>query len=204
MPESISAPVIGPSTILPRGYLWLAPLWYTIATAGLALTRWLPVWFRLDAAAGLILAMVTFLVVIASVSVHGFAADESGVRLGLPSQSRRRGRRRREIKNLPWQQIERVRIAPSRDGARLQFLLRENATYAVRGFDHGFYWRAARWLLLLIPAWYLLRPTGLTSPRAKPSRYEIRVRGVRPDELRHAIRALAPADVAVAVLVRRG
>src|SRR5262249_33612382 len=119
MQEGLSAPVIGPSAILPRGYLWLAPIWYLIVAGALALTRWLPLWFRVAAAAGLLLAMIVFVLVLNSITTHAFTANEEGIDLGLPVFSRRRGRRRRDVKHLPWRHIERVRLAPRGYGARL-------------------------------------------------------------------------------------
>src|SRR5215510_1971431 len=63
MQDGLSAPVIGPSAILPRGYLWLAPIWYLIAAMALALSPWPPMWFRITAAAGLFTAMLVFVLV---------------------------------------------------------------------------------------------------------------------------------------------
>lgn len=203
MQEGLSVPVIGASTILPRGYLWLAPVWYAAAVAGLAVSRWPPMWFRLTAAGGLLLAMLTFVSVLGTISTHAFTADQAGVRLGLPASTRRRGRARRKARDLPWRQIERVRIAARPNGARVEFILSSHASWAVRAERHGRLVRAWRWLLLLIPFWYLLRPTGLASPLDGPPRYRVTLRGTTVDQLRHMFRDLAPADVAVAVLVRR-
>ena len=203
MQDGLSAPVIGPSAILPRGYLWLAPIWYLLVAGLLATRHWPPIWFRLTAAAGLLGAMIIFLLALNAITTHAFAADQNGVRLGLPPRSRRRGRRRRGAKYLPWQQIERVRVAPKAYGARVELVLGPNASLVLRGFRHSPFWRVCRWLLLMIPFWYLLRPTALTTPLDGPPRYRVAVRGLSVDELRHKLRAVAPADVAVAVLVRR-
>jgi hypothetical protein len=203
MQDGLSAPVIGPSAILPRGYLWLAPIWYLAAAAALALSHWPPVWFRLAAGAGLLGAMIVFVLAVSAVTTRAFAADRNGVALGLPATSRRRGRRRREVRYLPWQYIERVRVAPKAYGSRVELILDPNASLALRGFRHGPLRRAWRWILLVIPFWYLLRPTALTSPLNGPPRYQANVRGLSVDELRHMLRAVAPPDVAIAVLVRK-
>lgn len=202
MQDGLYAPVIGPSAILPRGYLWLAPIWYLASAAALALSRWPPAWFRLTAAAGLFGAMIVFILVLNSITTHAFAATAEGVDLGLPSFSRRRGRRRRGVKHLPWRQIERVRLAPRPYGARVEVILRGDASLALRGYRHGPVRRAVRWILLLIPFWYLFRPTALTSPLDGPPRYEAKVRGITVDELRQWLRAVAPPEVAIAILVR--
>jgi hypothetical protein len=203
MLDGLSVPVAGPSVIFPRGYLWAAPLWSAAALASLALSHW-PLWFRADLAAGLIVCLIIFVATIASLTFRAFSADRAGVRLGLPSSSRRRGRKRRTARLLPWQQIERVRIARRPGGVRLDFILNQNATLAVRGYQHspvgaGF----QRVLGLLIPFWYLTRPTGLTSPLTGPARYRVTLRGTTVEEARRSLRQLAPPEVTVAVLVRR-
>src|SRR5215813_5582299 len=202
MQEGLSAPVIGPSAILPRGYLWLAPIWYLIVAGALALIQWPPPWFRLTAAAGLLLAMVVFVFVLNSITTNSFRATQEGIDLGLPAFTQRRGRQRRTVRHLPWRYIERVRLARRAYGTRLDLILSPDASLALRGFRHGPMRRLARSVLLLIPFWYLLRPTALTSPLEGPPRYQVKVRGVTVDELRHQLRAFAPPDVTIAVLVR--
>ncbi|HEX6931691.1 MAG TPA: hypothetical protein VF162_06090 [Streptosporangiaceae bacterium] len=203
MQDGLYVPVIGPSAILPRGYLWVTPIWYLVFAAGLALSPWPPVWFRLAAAAGLLGAMIVFILVISSITTHAFAVNAEGIDLGLPSFSRRRGRRRRDVKHLPWRQVERIRLAPRPYGARVEVILSQDASLALRGYRHGPGRRAVRWILLLIPFWYMLRPTALISPLDGPPRYQASVRGITVDELRHRLRAFAPPDVAIAILVRK-
>jgi hypothetical protein len=204
MQEGLSAPVVGPSTIFPRGFIWLAVIWYGAALAALALSPWPPMWFRAAAAAGLLAALLIFLAVLSTVSVHAFFADQNGVRIGLPASTRRRGRRRREAKHLPWRHIERIRISSRPLGVQLDFVLGEQAGLSARGMRRGPLGRAWRWLLLFIPFWYTRRAPGVTTPLAGPPRYRVIVRGATVDELRLALRGLAPPDVAVAVLVRKG
>lgn len=203
MQEGLYVPVIGPSAILPRGYLWVTPIWYLVLAAVLALSPWPPVWFRLTAAAGLLGAMIVFILVVNSITTHAFAMNDEGIDLGLPSFSRRRGRRRRDVRHLPWRQIERIRMAQRPYGARVEVILSQDASLALRGYRHGPARRAVRWILLLIPFWYMLRPTALTSPLDGPSRYQANVRGITVDELRQRLRAFAPPDVAIAILVRK-
>lgn len=203
MQDGLAAPVIGPSAILPRGYLWLAPIWYLAAAAVLAMSHWPPMWFRITAAGGLLGAMIVFVLALSSITTHAFAADQAGVSLGLPASSRRRGRRRRDLKHLPWRQIERIRVAPRAYGTRLELVLSPDASRGLREFRHGPVRRAWRWILLVIPFWYLLRPTALTSPLDGPPRYRVNVRGISVDELRHMLRAVAPPEVTIAVLVRK-
>lgn len=202
MREELSVPVIGPSTIFPRGYLWLAPVYCAAAIGGLALARWLPLWFRGTAAAALLTGMLTLVAVLTQITARAFYADRSGVRLGLPPSTRRRGRRRRTIRQIPWPQVEKVRVNRRRGGAVIEFILGPDATLALRGYHHNPVWRARRAMLLMIPFWYLLRPTGLTSPLPGPARYQVRVTGMPADQIAHELRALAPANVTVTVKVR--
>lgn len=203
MQDGVSAPVIGPSAILPRGYLWTAPIWYVIVAALLVISPW-PIWFRVTSVAGLFAAVVVFLVALNSITTHSFSADAEGVRLGLPASSRRRGRRRRDVRFLPWPQIERVRLAPRAYGTRVELVLGPNASLSLRGFRHNPGSRLLRWLALMIPFWYLRRPTALITPLDGPPRYRVNLRGISVDELRLRMRAVAPPEVAVAVLIRTG
>jgi hypothetical protein len=201
--EGLSVPVSGPSTIFPRGYLWLAPFWYAVVIAALGMSSWPPLWFRLTAAGGLLIALVTFVTVLSSISVRAFHADEAGIRLGLPTFTRRRGRMRRRPRELSWRQIERVRIAPRRNGAIVELILSSHAGWPVRAEPLSPGRRVGRALLLLIPFWYLKRPTGVATPLDGPPRYRVLLRNTTVDDLRQTLRTLAPAEVGIAVLVRR-
>jgi hypothetical protein len=174
-----------------------------VAAGWLYLTKW-PLWFRADAAAALLLALIVLVTAINSLTFRAFSADRAGVRLGLHPGSKRRGRRRKAAKHLPWQQIERIRIAKRPGGVRLEIILGPEASLRLRGHPAS----AAvsfinRILLLVIPFYYLARPPGLTSPLDGPPRYRAKLRDTTVDELKHALRQLAPPEVAIAVLVRR-
>src|SRR5215472_2250261 len=169
--EGLCLPVAGPSVICPRGYLWIAPIWLATACGALAIsTRW-PLWVRADAAGGLFIAMVIFLSAVSSMTFRAFCVDRTGVRLGLPPSTRRRGRRRRAVMHIPWQQIDRVRVAARPYGVRLEVILGPNATLAVRGYQPHPALAFMNRILLLVPFWYLLQPTGLTTPLDGPPRY---------------------------------
>jgi hypothetical protein len=149
--------------------------------------------------------MVIFLSAVSSMTFRAFSVDRAGVRLGLPPSTRRRGRRRRAVMHIPWQQIDRVRVAARPYGVRLEVILGPNATLAVRGFQpHPALALLHRIIMLLIPFWYVVRPTGLTTPLDGPLRYRVKLRGVTIEQMRRALRTLAPPEVAIAVLVRRG
>ncbi len=201
--EGLSVPVAGPSVIFPRGYLWAVPVWFAVAFCGLALTHRWPLWVRADLAGGLLISMVIVLAAVSSLSFRAFSADQAGVRLGLPASTKRRGRNRRAIRHIPWQQIERVRIAARPYGVRLEVILGPNATLAVRGYQSSPAVAFINRILLLIPFWYLVLPTGLTTPLDGPARYRAALRGVNVEQMRRVLRTLAPPEVAIAVLVRR-
>jgi hypothetical protein len=201
--EGVSVPVVGPSVIFPRGYLWFAPIWSAAAIGWLYLTKW-PLWFRADAAAALLFSLFVLLAAINNLTFKAFSADRVGVRLGLHPGSRRRGRRRRSARHLPWQQIERIRLARRPGGVRLDIILGPEAGMAQRGHHtHAVVTLINRILLLVIPFYYVFRPTGLTSPLDGPPQYRVRLRNTTVDELKHVLRQLAPPEVAIAVLVRR-
>jgi hypothetical protein len=203
--EGLSVRVGGPSVIFPRGYLWLAPIWFAAAAAELGLgLKQFPLWVRADLAGGLFMSLIIFIAVVSSLTFRAFAVDRAGVRLGLPAYSRRRGRKRRAARHLPWEQIERVRIARRPYGVRLEIILGPNATLAARGGQAHPGLIVMHRILLLIPFWYLVRPTGLTTPLDGPPRYRVALRGVTVEEMRRSLRILAPPEVAIAVLVRRG
>jgi hypothetical protein len=184
--------------------LWTAPVWLAVAWGALAMsTKW-PLWMRVDAAAGLFIAMVVFLSTVSSLTFRAFSVDRAGLRLGLPASSRRRGHKRRAVRHIPWQQIERVRVAARPYGVRLEVILGPNATLAVRGYQPHPALAFMHRILLLVPFWYLLLPTGLTTPLDGPPRYRAALRGVTVEQMRRALRTLAPPEVAIAVLVRRG
>ncbi len=201
--EGLSVPVGGPSVIFPRGYLWSALIWFAAGLAALAFSKF-PLWIRADAAGALFVSMIIFIVAVSSLTFRAFSADRLGARLGLPASSRRRGRKRRAVRHLPWQQIERVRIAKRPYGVRLEIILSANATLAVRCYQAHPAVAVLNRILLLVPFWYLVLPTGLTTPLDHPTRYRVALRGTTVEEMRRALRTLAPPEVAIAVLVRRG
>lgn len=204
MHDGLTARVAGPSTILPRGFAWLAPVWYAAVALELLLSHWPALWFRLSAAAGLLAATFTFMLALSRLSVRAFTADETGVRIGLPATTRRHGRRRRQARVLSWGQIERLRIARRLYGSRLEIVLSHEAPATVRPHRSASIVILLGWLLMLVIPWsYLWRRTGLVCPVDGPPRFRLALRGLTAEEVRAALRALAPADVAVVVKTRR-
>ena len=206
MADGLSVDVGGPSAIFPRHYLWVAPVWYLVVAAPLLLSNstWMPPWFRIGAAAGLLGAMLTLIAALALIQVRACTVDSTGVWLGLPPSSNRRGWERRRAVFLPWAQIERLRLRDGAFGVRLEFLLSPAAPTSVRPVlqdKAAAFWQ---WLLLLIPGVYMRRRIGVATPLDGPPRYRMHVRGRTLDQLRREFRAAAPAEVTVAVVVRKG
>jgi hypothetical protein len=199
--DRYAALVRGPSALFPRGFLWLVPAW----SAGLALLLEFkgktPPWYGDGALAGLVLAAVTLLLVLVTVRNNAFVTDSSGIWLGLRAAATRRlGRRRRQVRHVPWAQIEELRIVPRSYGARLDVLLSDAAPIA--GWPRALRTAGAAGLLLLLPISYLVRSPGLLTPRTDPPRYRIPLYDVTAADLRLALARLAPATVPVVVLPR--
>jgi hypothetical protein len=202
-----AALVRGPSAIFPRGYLWLIPLWYA-AIAVLAYVKGkLPLWYGLCALPAATLAVITLIVVLATLRSNAFVVDESGILLGLRGAARRRfGRRRRVNRHLAWDEVGQLRIANRPYGARLDIFLSPSS---VSGRGHLVWRIAAAGLTVLIPPACLLRSpgllhprSGLLHPRSDPLRYRIALYEVTPEQLRLALVPFAPPNVSIAVRPR--
>jgi len=204
MQDGISASAVGPSTIFPRGFLWQTPFWLLAAFAGLAIAHLFPLWLRGTLAVGLLGVTFTFLCALSVIEARAFAVDHAGIRIGLPASSRRRGHRRRAPVLVSWPQVDRVRIRHRRRAVQLDVVLTSGAAKELDAYRHSLVARIWRALLLLIPFWYLRRATGIATPSGEPPRYRLVLRGVTVERLRQELRALAPPDVAVTVMVPKG
>lgn len=190
--------VRGSSAIFPRGYLWLIPVWYAVAAAAMEIKGQMPSWYCDFALGALLLATLTLVAVLSTLRSNAFLADESGIWLGLRAGARRRGRRRRQNRLLPWPEVMRIRIASRRYGARLEIFL-PDGTDSGRGHAA---WRAvAAVVTLLIPLAYLFRMPGILRARSG-LRYRIPLYDVTPEQLRLGLAPMVPPGVAIAVVPR--
>lgn len=198
MENRYAALVKGSSAIFPRGYLWVIPLWYAAIAALVTVKGKPPAWYAPYALAATLLAALTLIAVLSTMRNNAFVADDSGIRLGLRGGARRRfGRRRRESTYLPWPDVQQLKIASRRYGARLDILLRRDS---VTGRHHVIWLIVANCLTVLIPVAYVFRSPGLLRPRSyDPPRYRIQLYDVAPEELRLALAPLAPHTVAMTV-----
>ena len=200
MGKRFTALVRGPSPVLPRGFVWIIPVWYAVIAALIYHFGRLPRWYLLVALAGLGLALVIHLTVLVTLRSNAFVADSGGITLGLRAGARRRGRRRRQNADLPWTKIEQVSVAGRHYGARLDIVLGPSAplrrTSAARR-------AAATAVTVLLPVCCLVRAPGLLAPRRSGPDYRVRLCDVDPERLRSALTALAdPAGVQVTLAGR--
>lgn len=200
MENRYAALVRGPSAIFPRGYIWLIPVWYAALAAVAKFKGNPPSWYAPYALGATLLAACTLMVVLSTVRNNAFLADENGIWLGLRGGARRRfGRRRREVRHLPWSEMKQLKIARRHYGARLDILLQTERR------PDG--WRIVRRVIvavltLVIPPAYLFRSPGIVHPRSHPLRYRIPLYDVVPEQLRLALEPLAPPTLTIAVLPR--
>lgn len=201
--ETFTALVRGPSAKLPRGKLWLIPVWLVIIVAILRYA-WIRVlgpiewWYCAQALAGLAFAALVMLSVLATVRHVAFRADSNGVRLGVRTD-RKRPKRRQAY--LWWADVEQVAILPRHYGLLLEITLGPNA----RILPHR---SALRQILLWLGM--LILPVGLgrgsprlTEPRTRAPHYKVRICDVTPREMAVALAPLAPAGVDIAMMTRR-
>ncbi len=195
MQDRYAALVKGPSALFPRGFLWLIPACYAGIAAVLVIKGKPPLWFGGSELGGLLLAAATLLLVLATMRNKAFVADNSGIWLGLRADAiRRLGRRRGEIRQVPWPQIERLKIVPRSYGARLDVALDPAAPVARHGVLRK---TVATFLLVIFPPSFVFRSPGLLTRRGRPPRYRIPLHAVTADELALALAQLAPATVSI-------
>jgi hypothetical protein len=195
-----AALVRGSSAVFPRGYIWLIPLWYA-AIAFLADAKGKPPsWYALCALAATALAVLTLIVVLATLRSNAFQADSDGILLGLRGAARRRfGPRRRRNTYLEWPEIQQIRIAYRPYGSRVDVILPAGANSG-RG---RIVWQVVAIILtVLIPPACLLRQPGLLRPRSDPLRYRIPIYDVTPEQLQLALVPFAPPNLPIGIRPR--
>jgi hypothetical protein len=189
--DRYAALVKGPSVLFPRGFLWLIPVWFAGVALLLELKAKTPAWYGDAALGGLALAALTLLCVLATMRNNAFVADQAGIWLGLRAGAARRlGRKRRQLRQLPWPQIEQIQILPRSYGARLDVILSEAAP--IVGWPGALRKIVTGGLLVILPVSYTVRTPGLLSPRSDPPSYRIPLYDVTVAELRLALAQLAP------------
>jgi hypothetical protein len=200
--ETFTALVRGPSSKLPRGYLWLIPVWLVVIVAALRYA-WIRVlgpiewWYCGQALAGLAFAALVMLSVLATVRHVAFRVGSNGIRLGVRSK-RKRPKRRQAY--LWWADIQQISIIPRHYGLLLEITLGPSA----RLMPHRSVPRQALLMLgmLIMPVGLGRGAPRLTEPRSHAPHYRIRICDVTPRELAVALAPLAPAAVDITMLTR--
>jgi hypothetical protein len=202
--DSFIGLVRGPSSRLPRGYIWLLPAWFVILSAAVLLIGWLigggslPLWLAGTELIALALAFITLGSVAATVRHPTFRVDANGILLGSRTTRKRPGRR---VVVLPWQVIERIRMVTRHDGVLLEITLGPSAPIVHRA---GWARQTLLWFgMLLLPVGVGRDRPALTEPLADPPRYLVRLCDTSPQELRLVLGPLKPPNVPVNLLTRR-
>jgi hypothetical protein len=196
--------VRGSASKLPRGYIWLVPVWFGILAvltliAGHEISGRIPVWLGATELGSLLLACLTVFCVMATVRRNAFRVSSHGIWLGC-STTRKRPRLRQV--HISWADVAQVRMAATYYGTLLEISLGPSARIVHRP-------GAGRQALVLLGA--LIMPVGfgrgrpgLTAARENPPRYLVRVCDVPPAELRDVLTLVKSTPAPVRILTRAG
>ena len=202
MDDSLAVRVRGSSSTLPRGYLWLVPVWFAVAAA-LLWREWsrlgpaMPRWYGGMLLGALVITVVTFVSVLRTVRHLAFRADANGIRLGIRTDRKRP--RQRQI-HLWWSDVQTVNIMPRRYGALVEITLAPAARIARRRS----LWRQAVLMcgMLVMPVFLGRGTPRLTEPRSRAPQYRVRLCDVTPAEMGVALASFALPEVEIVVLSR--
>ena len=86
--------VRGPSSKLPRGYIWLIPVWFgalglLVLLAGRKISGRMPVWLAATELGCMVLAGLTLVCVLGTVRRHAFRVSSDGIWLGCRTTRKR-------------------------------------------------------------------------------------------------------------------
>ncbi len=202
MDEIYTFLVRGPASRLPRGYLWLIPVWFAVLGGLVALgigylTSPVPVWLVGWEISCMLIAALVLIGVLLTVRHHAFRVNKTGIWLGI-STARKRPRLRQV--HIPWADISQVRMAPQRYGLLLEIALSPAARIVTRP---SFGKQALLMLAMLVMPFGLGRGRpALTAARCDPPRYLIRLCDVQPAQLRHVLAGVKPSDVPVRIATK--
>lgn len=202
MDEIYTFLVRGPASRLPRGYVWLIPVWFAVLGGLLALgmrylTSPVPLWLLGSEIASMVIAALVLIGALLTVRSHAFRVNNAGVWLGI-STSRKRPRLRQV--HIPWADISQVRMASRRYGVLLEISLSPAARIVTRP---GLGKQALLMLAMLVMPFGLGRGRpALTAARSDPPRYLIKLCEVGPAQLRQVLAGVKPPDVPVRIATK--
>jgi hypothetical protein len=196
--------VRGSASKLPRGYIWLVPVWFSalgllVLLAGRELSGTMPLWLSATELGSMVLAGLTLVIVLSTVRRHAFRVSSHGVWLGC--RTIRKRPRLRQV-HIPWADIAQIRMARTFYGTLVEIGLGSGAQIVRRpGLA-----RQALLLLgvLVLPLGFGRGRPGLTAARANPPRYLVKVCDLTPAELREVFTVVKPPPLAVRVLTKPG
>jgi len=196
--------VRGPSSRLPRGYIWLIPIWFVIlgslvALASRDLSGKLTPWLAATEVGGTLLAGAVVMSVLFTVRRHAFRANSEGIWIGILTTRKRP--KLRQV-HIPWADISVVRMAHRRYGVLLEISLAPSAEVVIRP---GAGEQILLWLgSLVMPFGFGRGRPALTAARPYPPRYLIKVCDVTPSGLRQVLAELRPPEIPVRILTKSG
>ncbi len=199
MADGFTCLVRGPSSRYPRGFIWLIPVWFgLVAVAVVIIGRRLggmPLWLGAAELGGLLFAALTVICVLGTLRRHAFSADRDGIWLGV-----RTNRRRPKLRQVHifWPEVSRLRIVPRRYGSVLEIGLGPAARIVHR---YGVVSQFALLLgVLFMPLGFGRGRPGLTTARADPPRYLVRICDMTPGELGSRLASVMPPGLPVRVV----
>jgi hypothetical protein len=164
----------------PRGGVWLFFAWYAVMLVLILLTEHPRAWFAGVAAVLFLFAPAYLVRTFSKSGAPRFTADATGIRFGGRAAASTGWR------EVPWPDVQELRIAPTRFGARLDVLVTPASQIAYRD--------GQRQLadLALMAVGIRRSPPAVTVPRRNPVRYVIPLVRVTAAELRTVLGEIAP------------
>lgn len=195
--------VRGPASRLPRGYIWLIPVWFAILGGAVVFASrrlgQLPVWLGATELSSMVIAGLVLVGVLATVRRHALRVSSQGIWLGV--RTTRKRPKLRQV-HLPWAEVGQVRMVQRRYGTLLEITLAPAARFVPR-LSPGMQTLALAGMLVMPVGFGRGRP-ALTAPRPFPPRYLVKICDSTPDELGQVLAAVKPGELGVRVLATAG
>lgn len=192
MADSCTAKVKGTSAVLPRGYPWVLGGWYAIMGVILASVTGFPSPSSAALVAVLLVGGLYLMNLLRNAKHNAFAADADGIRLGVRQVTPKRAQRL--CTQIPWSQIQEIRVFPAAEGSTVDIVLAASAPVPRSPAMPA----PVTIALAALPFSYLLQRPALLHPLTSPSRYRVPLFRTSATEIAASLRSLAPASVPLA------